>query len=171
MLWHADWRLLFKLTCIHRWRDGLNFRRGTCPFRGACFQAYYSKLIAKESTATELCAGRLMGNFILFSDSYVPVQSGTAFYRAIQMDAGKGTFFSLGGDVNCLFYKPVAWSNLGIFVRTVTGTWNVWVMVCARCWRCWRYWRYWYWHMFPVNHIWLYCIWLIITFHCRRKAM
>ena len=125
MLWHTDWRFLFKLNCIHRWRNGLNFRRGKCPFRGACFQAYYSKLIAKESTATELCAGRLMGNFILFSDSYVPVQSGTAFYRAIQMDAGKGTFFSLGGDVNCLFYKPVAWSNLGIFVRTVTGTWNV----------------------------------------------
>lgn len=69
-------------------------------------EAYYSKLIAKESTATELCAGRLMGNFILFSDSYVPVQTGTAFYRAIQMDGGKGTFFSLGGDVNCLFYKP-----------------------------------------------------------------
>lgn len=69
-------------------------------------EAYYSKLIAKESTATELCAARLMGNFILFSDSYVPVQSGTSFYRAIQMDNGKGTFYSLGGDVNCLFYKP-----------------------------------------------------------------
>lgn len=69
-------------------------------------EAYYSKLIAKESTASELCAARLMGNFILFSDSYVPVQSGTAFYRAIQMDNGKGTFYSLGGDVNCLFYKP-----------------------------------------------------------------
>lgn len=63
-------------------------------------------MIAKESTATELCAARLMGNFILFSDSYVPVQSGTLFYRAIQMDNGKGTFYSLGGDVNCLFYKP-----------------------------------------------------------------
>lgn len=69
-------------------------------------EAYYSKLIAKDSTATELCAARLMGNFILFSDSYVPVQSGTAFYRAIQMDGGSGTFFSLGADVNCLFYKP-----------------------------------------------------------------
>mmetsp|Transcript_69135 Transcript_69135/g.164740 ORF Transcript_69135/g.164740 Transcript_69135/m.164740 type:complete len:573 (+) Transcript_69135:89-1807(+) len=69
-------------------------------------EAYYSKLIAKESVATELCAGRLMGNFILFSDAYVPVQSGTGFYRAIQMDGGKGTFFSLGSDVHCLFYKP-----------------------------------------------------------------
>ncbi|CAE7702847.1 Gnf1 [Symbiodinium microadriaticum] len=53
-------------------------------------EAYYSKLIAKESVAAELCAGRLMGNFILFSDAYVPVQSGTGFYRAIQMDGGKG---------------------------------------------------------------------------------
>merc|ERR1712232_1121131 len=69
-------------------------------------EAYFSKLIARESAATELTAGRLMGNFILFSDSYVPVQSGTAFYRALQIDGGAGTFFSLGGDVNCLFYKP-----------------------------------------------------------------
>jgi len=67
---------------------------------------YYSKLIAKEAASTELLAGRLMGNYILFSDSYVPVQSGMAFYKALQMDGGKGTFYSLGSDVNCLFYKP-----------------------------------------------------------------
>jgi hypothetical protein len=47
-----------------------------------------------------------MGNYILFSDSYIPVQTGTAFYRALQTDGGAGTFYSLGGDVNCLFYKP-----------------------------------------------------------------
>merc|ERR1740138_798291 len=29
-----------------------------------------------------------------------------AFYKALQMDEGKGTFYSLGGDVHCLFYKP-----------------------------------------------------------------
>jgi len=69
-------------------------------------EAYYSKLIAKESASTELLAGRLMGNYILFSDSYVPVQSGMAFYKAIQVDGGKGTFYSLGSDVNALFYKP-----------------------------------------------------------------
>jgi len=67
---------------------------------------YYAKLIARESAATELLAGRLMGNFILFSDAYVPVQSGAAFYRAVQQDDGKGTFYSLGSDVHCLFYKP-----------------------------------------------------------------
>mmetsp|Transcript_17473 Transcript_17473/g.27951 ORF Transcript_17473/g.27951 Transcript_17473/m.27951 type:complete len:342 (-) Transcript_17473:325-1350(-) len=69
-------------------------------------EAFFSKLIAKESAATELCAARLMGNFILFSDAYIPVQSGMAFYKAIQADGGKGTFYSLGGDVNSLFYKP-----------------------------------------------------------------
>eukprot|EP00930_Biecheleria_cincta_P043932 TRINITY_DN3013_c0_g2_i2.p1 TRINITY_DN3013_c0_g2~~TRINITY_DN3013_c0_g2_i2.p1 ORF type:complete len:360 (-),score=90.63 TRINITY_DN3013_c0_g2_i2:50-1036(-) len=69
-------------------------------------EAYYSKLIAKEAASTELLAGRLMGNYILFSDSYVPVQSGMAFYKAIQADGGKGTFYSLGSDVNALFYKP-----------------------------------------------------------------
>merc|ERR1711988_66733 len=69
-------------------------------------EAYWSKLIARETATTELTAARLMGNFILFSDAYVPVQSGTAFYKAVQMDDGKGTFYSLGGDVHCLFYKP-----------------------------------------------------------------
>merc|ERR1711862_709303 len=69
-------------------------------------EGHFMKLIARENAATELTAGRLMGNFILFSDAYVPVQTGTAFYRALQMDGGKGSFFSLGEDVHCLFYRP-----------------------------------------------------------------
>lgn len=69
-------------------------------------EAFFSKLIATEAASTEMLAGRLMGNYILFSDAYVPVQSGLAFYKAIQTDGGKGTFFSLGKDVHCLFYKP-----------------------------------------------------------------
>merc|ERR1712176_100393 len=68
-------------------------------------EAYFAKLIAKESAVTELAAARLMGNYILFSDAYIPVQTGAAFYKAIQSDDGKGTFYSLGSDVHCLFYK------------------------------------------------------------------
>merc|ERR1712194_317708 len=69
-------------------------------------EAFFSKLIAKESAVTELTVGRLMGNYVLFSDAYIPVQTGAAFYRALQADGGKGTFYSLGSDVHCLFYKP-----------------------------------------------------------------
>jgi len=69
-------------------------------------EGHFSKLIARESATTEMTVARLMGNFIFFSDAYVPVQTGTAFYKALQMDGGKGTFFSLGSDVHCLFYKP-----------------------------------------------------------------
>jgi len=69
-------------------------------------EAFFSKLISKESALTELTVGRLMGSYIFFSDGYVPVQTGTAFYRALQMDDGKGTFYTLGSDVHCLFYKP-----------------------------------------------------------------
>jgi len=69
-------------------------------------EAFFSKLVAKETALTELTVGRLMGNYIFFSDGYVPVQTGTAFYRALQIDGGKGTFFSLGSDVHCLFYRP-----------------------------------------------------------------
>merc|ERR1740129_1652266 len=69
-------------------------------------EAFWAKLIAKENALTELTVGRLMGSYIFFSDGYVPVQTGTAFYRALQLDGGKGTFYSLGADVHCLFYKP-----------------------------------------------------------------
>merc|ERR1719373_1049932 len=69
-------------------------------------EAHFSKLIAKETAITELTMGRLMGSYILFSDDYIPVQTGMAFYRAMQTDGGKGTFYSLGADVHCLFYKP-----------------------------------------------------------------
>jgi len=67
---------------------------------------HFANLIATEKASTELAAARLMGNFILFSDDYIPVQSGHALYAALQSDGGKGTFYSLGGDVHCLFYKP-----------------------------------------------------------------
>merc|ERR1719412_2661162 len=50
--------------------------------------AHFAKLIARESAVTELTAGRLMGNYILFSDAYVPVQTGLAFYKAVQTDGG-----------------------------------------------------------------------------------
>jgi hypothetical protein len=69
-------------------------------------EAHFMKLIARESAATELMVGRLMGNFILFSDAYIPVQTGAALFNALKADEGKGTFFSLGSDVHCLFYKP-----------------------------------------------------------------
>jgi hypothetical protein len=69
-------------------------------------ESYWMKMIAKESAITELTVARLMGNFIFLSDGHVPVQTGAAFYKALLMDGGKGTFYSLGGDVHCLFYKP-----------------------------------------------------------------
>jgi len=69
-------------------------------------EAFYAKMIARESAITELTTARLMGNFIFLSDGYVPVQTGAAFYGAMQKDGGKGTFYSLGNDVHCLFYKP-----------------------------------------------------------------
>jgi len=69
-------------------------------------EGHFQKLIAKETATTELAMARLMGNYILFSDSHVPVQTGMALYSAIQADEGKGTFYTLGADVHALFYKP-----------------------------------------------------------------
>merc|ERR1711957_959399 len=80
-------------------------------------EAFFSKLIAKESAITELAVGRLMGNFIFFSDAYIPVQTGAAFYKALTTDGGKGTFHTLGSDVHCLFYKPAGESSTDAFMR------------------------------------------------------
>merc|ERR1711972_1176534 len=69
-------------------------------------EAFFGKLIARESAVTELAMARLMGNYILFSDNHVPVQTGQALYAALQSDGGRGSFYSLGDDVHALFYKP-----------------------------------------------------------------
>jgi hypothetical protein len=69
-------------------------------------ESFFSKLIARESAVTELTTARLMGNFIFLTDGFIPVQTGQALYSALSVDNGKGTFYSLGSDVNCLFYKP-----------------------------------------------------------------
>lgn len=71
-------------------------------------EAFYAKLIARESAVTELATARLMGNFIFLTDGVIPVQTGQALYSALLTDGGKGAFYSLGSDVNCLFYKPTS---------------------------------------------------------------
>lgn len=69
-------------------------------------EAYFAKLLARESAMVELLTARLMGNFILFADECVPCQTSAAVYGAMSVDGGRGAFYTLGPDVHCLFYKP-----------------------------------------------------------------
>ncbi len=62
---------------------------------------YYARLIQKEAAVTEALIGRLMGNFMFLSDA-VPVQSEAALAA---LGAHEGEFFTLGDDVNALFFK------------------------------------------------------------------
>jgi hypothetical protein len=48
-----------------------------------------------------------MGNFMFLSEA-VPIQTESGLLKALALDGGKGTFYSLGSDVNCLFYKPAS---------------------------------------------------------------
>merc|ERR1719453_710078 len=48
-----------------------------------------------------------MGNFMFLSEA-VPIQTESGLLKALALDGGKGTFYSLGGDVHCLFYKPAS---------------------------------------------------------------
>jgi len=60
------------------------------------------KLIAKESQLIELMTARLMGNYIFFSE-HTPLQTQQALYKVWDQE---GTFYSIGNDVNALFFKP-----------------------------------------------------------------
>jgi hypothetical protein len=69
--------------------------------------AYYAAMIAKETALVELQVGRLMGNFMFLSEA-VPIQTESGLLKALALDGGKGTFYSLGSDVHCIFYKPAS---------------------------------------------------------------
>ena len=66
-------------------------------------ESYYEQWIQRENEITQLTVGRLMGNFMFLSGEAVPIQTEGALLR---VQGRKGKFFSLGDDVNALFFKP-----------------------------------------------------------------
>merc|ERR1719389_1083847 len=73
--------------------------------------AYYAAMIAKETALVELQVGRLMGNFMFLSEA-VPIQTESGLLKALALDGGKGTFYSLGSDVHAVFYKPASGAEI-----------------------------------------------------------
>mmetsp|Transcript_38204 Transcript_38204/g.91831 ORF Transcript_38204/g.91831 Transcript_38204/m.91831 type:complete len:570 (+) Transcript_38204:66-1775(+) len=67
---------------------------------------HFAQMIAKHNSLVETCVARLMGNFMFLCEPYTPIQTTSALYRALASDGGAGKFYSLGDDVNALFYKP-----------------------------------------------------------------
>jgi hypothetical protein len=63
---------------------------------------FYSDLVQKENSRTEIQVGKLMANFIFLNDA-IPIQSESALLR---VDEETGSFYSLGDDINCIFYRP-----------------------------------------------------------------
>jgi hypothetical protein len=69
-------------------------------------EQYYEQWIQRENDITQLTVGRLMGNYIFLSEA-TPVQTEAALVRVLaENEAGK--FYSLGEDVNAVFFKPDA---------------------------------------------------------------
>lgn len=68
-------------------------------------EAYYAAMVSRQNALVELQVSRLMGNFIFLSD-HVPVQTSLGLEKALAIDGGKGSFYTLGSDVNCVFYVP-----------------------------------------------------------------
>lgn len=69
-------------------------------------EGYYAKMIARENQVVEQCVGRLMASYSFLSDA-IPVQTSGALYSVIEEGAA-GKWYSLGDDVNAVFFQPAA---------------------------------------------------------------
>ena len=69
-------------------------------------ESYYEQWIQRENDITQLLVGRLMGNYMFLSEA-TPIQTEAALVRVLG-EAGEGKFFSLGDDVNAVFFKPTS---------------------------------------------------------------
>jgi hypothetical protein len=67
-------------------------------------ESYYENWIQRENEITQLMVGRLMGNYMFLSEA-TPIQTEAALVRTLAEDQ-EGKFYSLGDDVNAVFFKP-----------------------------------------------------------------
>jgi hypothetical protein len=67
--------------------------------------SHFAGMIGKHNSLMESCVARLMGNYMFLCEPYTPIQTTSALYRALASDGGAGKFYSMGDDVNALFYK------------------------------------------------------------------
>lgn len=69
-------------------------------------EEFHLNLLNTQTQIFELIAAKFMANYMLLSHPFVPCQTHTCFYRAIEIDGGGGIFYTIGDDVNALFYLP-----------------------------------------------------------------
>ncbi|PFH35557.1 hypothetical protein BESB_052080 [Besnoitia besnoiti] len=69
-------------------------------------EEYTQKFLQTETEMFQACAARLMGNYMFLCDPFIPVQSVEALEEVAKVAGGKGSLFSLGDDVNALFFLP-----------------------------------------------------------------
>lgn len=67
---------------------------------------FFADIVNAESAATELLVGRLMGYYGFLSAPYVPIRTEKQLAFVTKLDNANGEFFSLGDDVNAVFYLP-----------------------------------------------------------------
>jgi hypothetical protein len=108
-IYEIKWKLLdviqerrrkFQMDALAREMDP-EFHPHDCVAGG---EEYYSKLIQKENVNVENQVARLMGNYIFLSEG-TPLQTSASLYAILESGVS-GKFFSLGDEVNALFFKP-----------------------------------------------------------------
>jgi hypothetical protein len=85
-------------------------------------ESYYEQWIQRENEITQLTVGRLMGNYMFLSEA-TPIQTESALVRVLA-EGEEGKFFSLGDDVNAVFFKPTKAETTEVDPLSAFNVWS-----------------------------------------------
>jgi hypothetical protein len=86
-------------------------------------ESYYEQWIQRENDITQLTVGRLMGNYMFLSEA-TPIQTEAALLRTLNEHPAGGKFYSLGEDVNAVFFKPAETNPAEVDPMDGFNTWS-----------------------------------------------
>jgi hypothetical protein len=93
-------------------------------------ESYYEQWIQRENEITQLTVGRLMGNYMFLSEA-TPIQTQAALARIVS-EGKEGKFFSLGDDVNAVFFKPTTLATEEVDPLVAFNTWSEYLRSTGR---------------------------------------
>ena len=85
-------------------------------------ESYYEQWIQRENEITQLTVGRLMGNYMFLSEA-TPIQTESALVRVLA-EGEEGKFYTLGDDVNAVFFKPTKADTAEVDPLSAFNVWS-----------------------------------------------
>lgn len=99
-------------------------------------EARVTKLLTDEAIGYEQLAARMMANYCFLCHPYIPVQTERALYRVLSKYSSSGRLFTLGDDVNALFFLPKAEPGSECPLPSPREAYNALLDHCALTGRC-----------------------------------